>query len=119
MARGSGKKENLIKCEYCGEMYSTTYKHCPFCNEDGTSEWAEPEEEQQEEEVRPAGGKRLASGSGGGYYEPPQKPKSSRGGGRGHRNLNISPWSVLGVILSLALIIAAVCIVVNIFRSIT
>lgn len=110
MARGSGKKDNLIKCEYCGEMYSTTYKHCPFCNEDGTGSWDEPEENYEDQPIRPAGGKRLAGG-GGGYYDPPQ------GGGRNRRN--ISPWSVLGVILSLVLIIAAVCIVVNIFRSLT
>lgn len=38
MARG-GPKNELIKCEYCGEMYSVTYKHCPFCNEDGTGRW--------------------------------------------------------------------------------
>lgn len=113
MARGSGKKDDLIKCEYCGEMYSTTYKHCPFCNEDGTGAWDEGEEDY--EPIRPAGGKRLAAGTGGGYYEPPRSP--SGGNGRGRRN--ISPWSVIGVILSLVLIIAAVCIVVSIFRSIT
>lgn len=114
MARKSGKKDNLIKCEYCGEMYSTTYKHCPFCNEDGTSDWVEPEEDDYEEE-RPRGGKRLAAGSGGGYYDPPQK--SGGRGGRGRRN--ISPWSILGVVISLVLIIAAIWIVASIFGSIT
>lgn len=115
MARKSGKKDELIKCEYCGEMYSTTYKHCPFCNEDGTSDWVEPEEDDYEEE-RSRGGKRLAAaGSGGSYYDPPQK--GSGRGGRGRRN--ISPWSIVGVIVSLVLIIAAICIVVSIFRSIT
>ena len=99
MARTSGKKDDLIKCEYCGEMYSTTYKHCPFCNEDGTGAWDESEGEGQEA-VHPVGGKRLA-------YEAPK------------RSRKISPWSVLGIIFSLALIIAAICIVASIFRSIT
>lgn len=115
MARSSGKKDDLVKCEYCGEMYSTTYKHCPFCNEDGTGAWDEPEEDYEDRPIRPAGGKRLAGGgaAGGGYYDPPQRGNNDRG------RRNISPWSVLGVILSLVLIIAAICIVVSIFRSIT
>lgn len=115
MARSSGKKDDLVKCEYCGEMYSTTYKHCPFCNEDGTGAWDEPEEDYEGRPIRPAGGKRLAGGgaAGGGYYDPPQRGNNDRG------RRNISPWSVLGVILSLVLIIAAICIVVSIFRSIT
>ena len=25
----------LIKCPKCGEMYSGSYKTCPFCQEDG------------------------------------------------------------------------------------
>ena len=45
MAR-RGTKNDLVKCEYCGEMYSVTYKHCPFCNEDGTGRWDETETSQ-------------------------------------------------------------------------
>ena len=55
MAKGSGKKDDLIKCEYCGEMYSTTYKHCPLCNEDGTGAWDEPDEEEYEDRPRKPG----------------------------------------------------------------
>lgn len=107
MARGSGKKDDLVKCEYCGEFYSTTYKHCPFCNEDGTGGWDEPDEEEYDDRPRrPAGGKRLQGGM-------------AAGGGRDRRPApRINPMSVVGVILSLILIIAAVCIVVSIFRSI-
>jgi len=75
-------------------MYSTTYKHCPFCNEDGTGKWDDPD---SEETVRPAGGKRLLGGGGG------------PGGG----------WSlgtIVGGIISLLLIIAAICIVVSIVK---
>ena len=110
MARGSGKKDDLVKCEYCGEFYSTTYKHCPFCNEDGTGGWDEPDEEEYEEQPRrPAGGKRLAGGA-------------PAGGSRGERDRGpaprINPMSVVGIVLSLILIVAAVCIIVSIFRSI-
>ena len=28
---------DLIKCPVCGEMYSSSYPHCPFCEEDGDS----------------------------------------------------------------------------------
>ena len=85
MARGSGKKDDLVKCEYCGEFYSTTYKHCPFCNEDGTGGWDEPDEEEYEEQPRrPAGGKRLAGGApaGGSRWRPAGDDK---GGGRRRR----------------------------------
>ena len=23
----------MIHCEYCGEDYASSYKHCPFCDE--------------------------------------------------------------------------------------
>ncbi len=100
MAR-RGTKNDLVKCEYCGEMYSVTYKHCPFCNEDGTGRWNEPEEQEDyysERDARSGGGKRLAGGS------------RRRGNGP-------SAGSIIGGILSLILIIAAVCIVVSLVRS--
>ena len=107
MARKSGTKNELIKCEYCGEMYSTTYKHCPFCNEDGTGAWGvvdEPEEELEDMDYdAPRGGKRLASGG------------RSRGGRGGRQGSNIG--SIVGWILSGLLIFAAICIVFSIARS--
>ena len=50
MGRRSGTKEELIKCEYCGEMYAASYKHCPFCNEDGTGRWDDPDSADDYEE---------------------------------------------------------------------
>lgn len=100
MAR-RGTKNDLVKCEYCGEMYSVTYRHCPFCNEDGTGRWNEPEEQDDyynDRDARPSGGKRLAGGS------------RRRGNGPSAR-------SIVGTIVSLALIIAAICIVVSLVRS--
>ena len=102
MARKSGTKNELIKCEYCGEMYSTTYKHCPFCNEDGTGAWAVAGAEEGLEDAdydAPRGGRRLASGG---------------GGGRGRKQ---SIGSIIGWILSALLIIAAACIVISMART--
>lgn len=100
MAQRAGSKNELIKCEYCGEMYAASYKHCPFCNEDGTGRWNVPDDE---EDVAVGGGKRLASGGGRGGYS---------GGGRGP-----SVRRVISTVVSLALIIAAMGIVISIFKS--
>lgn len=92
-----GNKSELIKCPYCGEMYSVTYKHCPFCNEDGTGRWDDPDPDVGRDrpgEVAGKGGKRLTGGGG------------------------PSLRSILGGVLSLALILTAAAIVVSVFRSI-
>lgn len=92
MARGN--KNELVKCEYCGEMYSVTYKHCPFCNEDGTGAWDDPNTAPDEiEYTSHQGGRRVMGGKG-----PSVK-------------------SIIWGVLSLALIIAAVGIVASILRS--
>ena len=31
--RTDGPRPTMIHCEYCGEDYASTYKHCPFCDE--------------------------------------------------------------------------------------
>lgn len=96
MARRS--KDELVKCEYCGEMYSTTYRHCPFCNEDGTGSWNDPAtfEDDPYDEAPRGGGKRLQGGFG-------------RGGGP-------SVGQIIGWVVSLALIIAAAGIVISIVK---
>ena len=102
MARKSGAKNELVKCEYCGEMYSTTYKHCPFCNEDGTGAWAVADPEAEE-------------GLEGADYDVPRGGKRLQGGGRKRRGQSIG--SIVGWVLSALLIIAAACIVVSLVRS--
>lgn len=84
MAKRPAKNET-IHCEICGEDYAATYKRCPFC------EGLTPEEQ----EKRYRGGKRVSNTRGGGYSKPTLK-------------------STMVTILSLALIVAAVCIVVSI-----
>ena len=101
MARKSGTKEDLIKCEYCGEMYAASYKHCPFCNEDGTGRWDDPESREDEEyyddDLPVRGGRRLA--------------RSGRSRGSGPSVRSIISW-----VLSLALIIAAAGIVISLLK---
>ena len=50
------RRNEVIRCENCGEDYSVTYKRCPFCDE------------------RPGragvSGKRVANTRGGGYGRP-------------------------------------------------
>lgn len=94
MARGN--KNELVKCPYCGEMYSVTYKHCPFCNEDGTGRWDDPETDEEMDDMEEdtvKGGKRLLGGGG------------------------PSVRSIIWGILSLALILAAAGIVFSIIHS--
>lgn len=88
-------RPTMIHCEYCGEDYASTYKHCPFCDEvpldgddyDGDDDTAH----------RARGGKRLVTNTRGGGY------------GRGP-----SPLRVVGIIISLAIIVAAIIIVISI-----
>ena len=103
MARRVTSKNELIECPYCGEKYAVTYKHCPFCNEDGTGRWDDPAPEEEyvyddEEPTGARGGKRLIGGGGGGRRSP-------------------SAGRIIGTILSLALIAAAGCIVFSLVRS--
>ena len=105
MARRAGSKDELIECEYCGERYSATYKRCPFCNGDGTGRWDDPDSLENEDDYdkdegfRTGGGKRLAGGS--------------RRGGRGGPSIG----RIILTVASLALIVAAVCIVISIVKS--
>lgn len=76
------RRNDVIRCENCGEDYAITYKRCPFCDE------------------RPgraggivSGGRRVANTRGGGYGKP------------------INPIQVAGLIISLIVIIAALVIV--------
>jgi len=95
--RTDDSKIRMIHCEYCGEDYASSYKHCPFCDEmeeDGDAYY-------DDEESRPRAGKRLASGGGG------------RGGGY---NRGPSPLNIFFTVLSLALIVAAIIIVISIIR---
>ena len=88
-------RPRMIHCEYCGEDYASTYKHCPFCDEVPLDE--EDYDIESDAPPRPRGGKRLVTNTRGGGY------------GRGP-----SPLRLAGIILSLAIIIAAVIIVISV-----
>lgn len=94
--RTRGNKPEMIHCPYCGEDYSSTYKHCPFCDE---NDQIEGDFDEYDDAPRPRGGKRLVTNTRGGGY----------GGGP-------SVLSIVGRVVSLGLIVAAVIIVIGIIR---
>jgi len=79
------RRSDVIRCEYCGEDYSITYKHCPFCDDKASY---------GSDRAPSRGGKRVATNKRGGGY----------GGG-------MQPVQIIGLILSIILIIAAIYIV--------
>lgn len=102
----TGARNETIRCENCGEYYAVTYKRCPFCEEQevyGRGRYQDDYDDDYEEEVydeeepRHRGGKRLKTNTRGGGY----------GGGP-------TPLQIVGWVLSLALIAAAIYIVVTI-----
>lgn len=94
--RGTGTRSAVIRCPNCGEDYSVTYKRCPFCDEKAEEEKrhsGEHLDDMDEEESREGrGGRRLA------------------GGRRGE------PWTplrIVGTVVPLVIIAAAIWIVVT------
>ena len=94
--RGTGTRSAVIRCPNCGEDYSVTYKRCPFCDEKAEEEKRQSGEhldDMDEEESREGrGGRRLA------------------GGRRGE------PWTplrIVGTVVPLVIIAAAIWIVVT------
>ena len=66
--RGKDDRPKMIHCEYCGEDYSSTYKHCPFCDEVEQQDY-DDQEEYEDSAPRSRGGKRLVTNTrGGGHY---------------------------------------------------
>ena len=64
--RNRDGRPKMIHCEYCGEDYASTYKHCPFCDEVPLEE--EDYDSDEESPRRPRGGKRLVTNTRGGGY---------------------------------------------------
>ena len=86
--RRPNSRGGLIHCENCGEDYSATYRRCPFCDE-----YADDYEEDGRSARTRSGGKRLANAA-----------QESSGGFWLH---------TVAIIVSLAVILAAVWIVVT------
>lgn len=92
----STKQENrrtdVIRCEFCGEDYSVTYRRCPFCDDKaGSNSYSGSARSSSR------GGKRVATNTRGGGY----------GGG-------MQPVQIIGLVLSVILIVAAVYIVFSV-----
>lgn len=89
------RRKDTIRCPYCGEDYSVTYRRCPFC--DGKPQrggGAEGDDAASGGSRSTSGGKRLVT--------------NKRGGGYGG---SMEPVQIIGLALSIALIIAALYIV--------
>lgn len=85
------RRNDVIRCEKCGEDYSVTYKRCPFCDE-------RPNRSRRAEggTVRTNSGRRVQSGAQNGYRR------------------SVNPLQVACVVGSLVLIIAALYIVFSV-----
>ena len=86
------RRSDVIRCEFCGEDYSVTYRRCPFCDDKAGVP--------MDSRVRSSkkGGRRVA-------------PTNKRGGGYGGA---VRPVQVIGIALSIILIIAAIYIVYSV-----
>lgn len=96
--RGTGTRSAVIRCPNCGEDYSVTYKRCPFCDEKAEEEKRRSGEHldndmDDEEYEGGRGGRRLAGG--------------------GHRGAPWTPLRIVGTVVPLVIIVAAVWIVVT------
>lgn len=86
------RRSDVIRCEFCGEDYSVTYRRCPFCDDRA----GVPMESRSRSSKK--GGRRVA-------------PTNKRGGGYGGA---VRPVQVIGIALSIILIIAAIYIVYSV-----
>ena len=84
----SPRRNDVIRCENCGEDYSVTYKRCPFCDE------------------RP--------GSRGGVYVGGKRVANQRGGGYGRP---VNPIQIIWLVVSILVIVAALFIVIRFLFS--
>lgn len=125
MARTHGTRSDLIHCDNCGEEYSSTYKRCPFCG-------ARPSSTQATSRVGGAAGAgRAAQGSSGArsaeeddyvfdgqdVFDEVDRERGERSRLRGGRHLagdelDISPTTIIGFVVSGAIVLAAILIVV-------
>lgn len=92
------RRNDVIRCEKCGEDYSTTYKRCPFCDE------------RPRRGAAKAAPSRSASGSGG------RRVASGTSSRRNNYGNQVNPVQIVLLVMSLVLIIAALYIVFNAVR---
>lgn len=105
--RTPGSRPGLIRCDHCGEEYSSSYRRCPFCDE-----YDEYEDSYDTAPSR-SGSTQTVSRSSTGGNGGKRLVKSNRRGG-GYRK--VSALKIIGWILSLIVIIAAFLVVFKIIR---
>ena len=91
------KRTDVIRCENCGEDYSVTYKRCPFCDE------------LRHDQQRASSGRSTRSSGTGGK----RMATNTRGGGYG-RGGDFNILRIIGIVVPLALIVAAIYIIITV-----
>lgn len=103
--RTPGSRPGLIQCDRCGEEYSSSYRRCPFC--------AEHDEYDDSYDSAPARTSPRSSAGSSGSSGGKRLAKSNRRGG-GYRR--VSALKIIGWILSLVVIVAAILVVFKVIR---
>lgn len=132
--KSNGTRSELLHCDNCGEEYSSTYKRCPFCGAraDRSSlsqptnrfdlgdrgDRGAPSRSSPSRSSAPADDDYVFDGSGV-FDEEEEGEDMAYTGRRGGKRLAdddfvLTPTTIAGIIFSLAVIIAAILIVINV-----
>lgn len=132
--KSNGTRSELLHCDNCGEEYSSTYKRCPFCGAraDRSSlsqptnrfdlgdrgDRGAPSRSGASRSSAPADDDYVFDGSGV-FDDEEENDDMAYTGRRGGKRLAdddfvLTPTTIAGIIFSLAVIIAAILIVVNV-----
>lgn len=121
---GPGLRPNLIRCPYCGDEYSDTYRSCPFCDGGDEDTKGAVEDEYEDDEDEDYEEEEEASTPVATKVRKPKKTvkkrkrRTSKSRGIGHFFADSKSWSVLrilGTVASMAVIVAAAWIVIAYF----
>lgn len=111
--RTSGSRPGLIRCSHCGEEYSETYRHCPFC-----ADYDADVKYETQQRIRTQNGVQDDARSA--PQRTATRSANTRGGKRvaynnrrGGGYTRVSAGKVIAWLLSLIVIIAAVWILVT------
>lgn len=128
--KSNGTRSELLHCDNCGEEYSSTYKRCPFCGAradrtvftQSTSRYdlgdrSAPARSSSSRSSAPDDDDYVFDGSG--VFDDEGDDDMAYTGRRGGKRLAdddfvLTPTTIAGIIFSIAVVIAAILIVVNV-----
>ena len=96
------RRTDMIHCENCGEDYSATYKHCPFCDEEAP----------RRTPSRSGGG--HSSGRGGKRVAAGHSSGGRGSGGHGGGEWDFNLFRIIGIVVPLCFIAAALYIIITV-----